>query len=66
MLQGSSQTRRPSKWQVRKAPDYAPTLEAELPRQAIGPEVHFAAPNGKRLSDAPPKQAKRTGAGGVG
>ena len=27
---------------------------------------HVAAYIGKRLSDAPPKQAKRTGAGGVG
>jgi hypothetical protein len=45
MLQSRPQTKRPSQWQVCQAPDYAPSLEAELPRQATGSEVHFAAPN---------------------
>ena len=35
-------------------------------RQVYSTRPHDCHPNGKRLSDAPPKQAKRTGAGGVG
>ena len=43
-----------------------PTLSPAAPAEEKTADPEFMMPNGKRLSDAPPKQAKRTGAGGVG
>ena len=47
-----------------KAAVVVPSVEDAF--DAHAEEVSFVRPNGKRLSDAPPKLARRTGAGGVG